>query len=190
MGRTAAAGAVLGTWLVLAVAAAFQCLLLSTPSQAGGLTPSCGVCGQWSAQGCPPSSSSSSSFLAVPSYHLFAHATRTTTGPKQHQSATMSKRNRSAWDEAMGLAGAAATQTKKKSGKRTSGRTTVLSKAMGKVDEETRREVRDARLEALEADNYVENAEEEPDEAYVDSEVRLGGERGRDRGPVGGWGRT
>ena len=88
----------------------------------------------------------------------------------------MSKRNRSAWDEAMGLAGAAATQAKKKGGKRTSGRTTVLSKMMGaKVDEETRREVRDARLEALEADNYVENAEEEPDEAYVDSEVRFGG---------------
>ena len=95
----------------------------------------------------------------------------------------MSKRNRSAWDEAMGLA---ATQAKKKGGKRTSGRTTVLSKAMGKVDEETRREVRDARLEALEADNYVENAEEEADEAYVDSEVRLGeGEEGGTGG--GGW---
>jgi len=84
----------------------------------------------------------------------------------------------------MGLAGAAATQAKKKGGKRTSGRTTVLSKAMGKVDEETRREVRGARLEALEADNYVENAEEEPDEAYVDSEVRLGGEKRGDRWPV------
>ncbi|GAB5031419.1 zinc finger hit domain-containing protein 1 [Nannochloropsis oceanica] len=67
-------------------------------------------------------------------------------------------------------AGAAASRAKKKSGKRTSGRTTVLSKAMGKVDEETRLEVRDARLEALEADNYVGNVEEEPDEEYVDSE--------------------
>lgn len=42
------------------------------------------------------------------------------------------------------------------------------------VDEETRREVRDARLEALEADNYVEN-QDAGDEAYVDSEVRVGG---------------
>ena len=41
------------------------------------------------------------------------------------------------------------------------------------VDEETRREVRDARLEALEADNYVEN-QDAGDEAYVDSEVRVG----------------
>lgn len=79
----------------------------------------------------------------------------------------------------MGLAGQTTAQTKKKGGKRTSGRTTVISKSMGKVDEETRREVRDARLEALEADNYVEDAEEEADEAYVDSEVRLGGGGGR-----------
>ena len=84
----------------------------------------------------------------------------------------MSKKNRSAWDEAMGLAGAASKQNKKKSTKRSSGRTAVLSKAMRVVDEETRREVRNARLDALEADNYVENAEEEDDEAYVDSEVR------------------
>lgn len=49
----------------------------------------------------------------------------------------------------------------------------MLSKAMRVVDEDTRREVRNARLEALEADNYVENVEEEPDEAYIDSEVRL-----------------
>lgn len=38
------------------------------------------------------------------------------------------------------------------------------------VDEETRREVRDARLEALEADNYAED-QDAGDEAYVDSEV-------------------
>lgn len=50
------------------------------------------------------------------------------------------------------------------------GRQAVLSKAMRVVDEETRREVRDARLEALEADNYVEN-QDAGDEAYVDSEV-------------------
>ncbi|TFJ86096.1 hypothetical protein NSK_002916 [Nannochloropsis salina CCMP1776] len=70
----------------------------------------------------------------------------------------------------MGLAGAGIKQTKKKGAKRSSGRQAVLSKAMQVVDEETRREVRDARLEALEADNYVENAGEEMDEAYVDSE--------------------
>lgn len=101
----------------------------------------------------------------------------------------MSKRNRSAWDEAMVQAGAAASRAKKKSGKRTSGRTTVLSKAMGKVDEETRLEVRDARLEALEADNYVGNVEEEPDEEYVDSEVRRHGGRhgGKTRGEGGWW---
>lgn len=83
----------------------------------------------------------------------------------------MSKKNRSAWDEAMGLAGAGPIAQAKKGGKRSSGRTAVLSKAMRVVDEDTRREVRNARLEALEADNYVENVEEEPDEAYVDSEV-------------------
>ena len=31
--------------------------------------------------------------------------------------------------------------------------------------------MRDARLDALEADNYVENADDAGDEAYVDSEV-------------------
>ena len=71
----------------------------------------------------------------------------------------------------MGLAGAGPIAQAKKGGKRSSGRTAVLSKAMRVVDEDTRREVRNARLEALEADNYVENVEEEPDEAYVDSEV-------------------
>ena len=54
---------------------------------------------------------------------------------------------------------------------RHTGRQAVLSKAMRVVDEETRREVRDARLEALEADNYVENQGDAGDEAYVDSEV-------------------
>lgn len=38
------------------------------------------------------------------------------------------------------------------------------------VDEETRQQVRDARLEALEADNYVEEQDNEPDDEYVDDE--------------------
>ncbi len=51
------------------------------------------------------------------------------------------------------------------------------------VDEETRREVRDARLEALEADNYVEHQDDAGDDAYVDSEV--GDWRKERRGSLG-----
>ena len=43
------------------------------------------------------------------------------------------------------------------------GRAVVLSKAMKVVDEETRRQVKDARLDALEADNYTgETVRREP----------------------------
>lgn len=35
-------------------------------------------------------------------------------------------------------------------------------------------QVRDARLDALEADNYVENADDAGDDAYVDSDVSNG----------------
>ncbi len=40
--------------------------------------------------------------------------------------------------------------------KRSSTRTVVLSKSFRVVDQETRREFRDKRLQALEADNYQE----------------------------------
>ena len=48
-------------------------------------------------------------------------------------------------------------------------RTVVVSKAFKVVDTETRRDIRDRRLLALEADNYVENetVEEEDYEAEV-----------------------
>lgn len=48
----------------------------------------------------------------------------------------------------------------------------VLSKAMKHVDEETRREFRERRLQALECDNYVEmEAAQVDDDAYNESEV-------------------
>lgn len=122
------------------------------------------------------------------------------------------KKNRSGWDEAMGNI-VQPKPTKRSSGTEESkpggpyvcmhfsptdghtdgprsipnppGRQAVLSKAMRVVDEETRREVRDARLEALEADNYVEN-QDAGDEAYVDSEVCVGGGGGRILGGVVG----
>jgi len=53
--------------------------------------------------------------------------------------------------------------------KRTSSRVHVVSKAMRVVDVETRREVRDKRLAALEADNYNEVQNEvQDDDAYDD----------------------
>ncbi|KAL3674487.1 hypothetical protein V7S43_000435 [Phytophthora oleae] len=59
--------------------------------------------------------------------------------------------------------------------KRLSGRTHKLSAAMRRVDDDTRNEVRNARLDALEADNFGEDADEgngtqDGDEAYVDEE--------------------
>ena len=57
--------------------------------------------------------------------------------------------------------------------KRASTRNVVLSKAMKFVDEETRKEFRDKRLQALEADNYVENETKlgADDDAYEESDV-------------------
>jgi zinc finger HIT domain-containing protein 1 len=56
--------------------------------------------------------------------------------------------------------------------KRSSTRNVVLSKAMKHVDEETRREFREKRLQALECDNYVEmEAAQQEDDAYNESEV-------------------
>ena len=56
--------------------------------------------------------------------------------------------------------------------KRASTRNVVLSKAMRYVDEETRKEFRDKRLQALEADNYVENEVPQggDDDAYESDE--------------------
>ncbi|TMW65143.1 hypothetical protein Poli38472_009310 [Pythium oligandrum] len=59
--------------------------------------------------------------------------------------------------------------------KRFSGRTVKLSKAMKHVDEETRAIVRNARLDALEADNYGEDealgeGDDGQDDLYVDDE--------------------
>ncbi|KAL7678566.1 putative Rab-GTPase-TBC domain, calponin domain, Zinc finger, HIT-type, CH domain superfamily [Plasmopara halstedii] len=61
--------------------------------------------------------------------------------------------------------------------KRLSGRTHKLSVAMRHVDDETRNEVRSARLDALEADNFGEDIEDgvgtqDGDETYIDEEER------------------
>jgi ribosomal protein S25 len=47
-------------------------------------------------------------------------------------------------------------------------RTVVVSKALRKVDQETRREVRDKRLRTLEADNYAVDLTAEAEEEYSD----------------------
>ncbi|DBA02085.1 TPA: hypothetical protein N0F65_011152 [Lagenidium giganteum] len=58
--------------------------------------------------------------------------------------------------------------------KRYSGRTMKLSKAMRHVDDETRAIVRNARLDALEADNYGEDGgadnDQDGDDLYVDDD--------------------
>lgn len=58
--------------------------------------------------------------------------------------------------------------------KRASTRNVVLSKAMKHVDEETRREFREKRLQALESDNYVEGeVAQVDDDAYAESDVSI-----------------
>lgn len=55
--------------------------------------------------------------------------------------------------------------------KRASTRTIVVSKSMRFVDLETRKEVRDKRLQKLDADNYIEDQEAgQEDDAYADSD--------------------
>ncbi|RQM16117.1 hypothetical protein KXD40_004331 [Peronospora effusa] len=59
--------------------------------------------------------------------------------------------------------------------KRLSGRTHKLSAAMRRVDDDTRNEVRNARLDALEADNFGEDVDEgdgtqDGDETYVEED--------------------
>lgn len=52
---------------------------------------------------------------------------------------------------------------------RSSSRTVVVSKAMRVVDDETRREIREKRIQMLEADNYLEDQDAGADEeAYAD----------------------
>jgi zinc finger HIT domain-containing protein 1 len=61
-------------------------------------------------------------------------------------------------------------------GKRQSSRTTVVSKAMRVVSVEARQEVRDKRIQQLEADNYQEEQEAtQDDDAYVESDEDTGG---------------
>ena len=58
--------------------------------------------------------------------------------------------------------------------KRTSTRVRVISKAMRYVDEETRREFRDRRLQMLESDNFVEEVVDvHADDAYNDDDVSV-----------------
>ncbi|KAE8906203.1 hypothetical protein PF005_g21431 [Phytophthora fragariae] len=73
--------------------------------------------------------------------------------------------------------------------KRLSGRTHRLSAAMRRVDDDTRNEVRNARLDALEADNFGEDADEgdgtqDGDETYVDEEEGGAGTAASGREPV------
>jgi zinc finger HIT domain-containing protein 1 len=59
--------------------------------------------------------------------------------------------------------------------RRQSTRTSVISKAMRFVDEDTRQEVRNKRIQQLEADNYGDElvAPADEDDAYEDSEVSV-----------------
>lgn len=77
----------------------------------------------------------------------------------------MSKRK--AWNTAMVATGQAPAR---RVAKRTSTRVTVVSKAMRVVDDETRMEVRDAMLDKLEADNYVEPQGTYEEDDYLDEE--------------------
>ncbi|KAF0696090.1 Aste57867_13128 [Aphanomyces stellatus] len=72
------------------------------------------------------------------------------------------------WDQTMASSGLVAPGHTPK--KRFSGRTVKISKAMKHVDEETRQQVRNARLDALEADNYVEATEGDEDMFILDDD--------------------
>ncbi|RHY11901.1 hypothetical protein DYB30_007120 [Aphanomyces astaci] len=71
------------------------------------------------------------------------------------------------WDQTMASSGLAVPGSAKVSRKRFSGRTVKISKAMKHVDEETRRQVRNARLDALEADNYMESTDGADEDMFV-----------------------
>ncbi|OQR86981.1 hypothetical protein ACHHYP_09634 [Achlya hypogyna] len=79
-----------------------------------------------------------------------------------------SKNAKRQWDQTMASSGLALPQAPRK---RYSGRTVKISKAMKHVDEETRKQVRNARLDALEADNYVEPTDDGEDEdLYIEDD--------------------
>ncbi|CAN0245737.1 unnamed protein product [Ectocarpus sp. 12 AP-2014] len=94
----------------------------------------------------------------------------------------MSQSKRKAWDATVQASGHVPTRTKTK---RASGRTVVLSKSMRVVDEETRNQVKDARLEALEADNYTEDHGGEQDDEFALDEDDERGDRPRGRSRAG-----
>lgn len=67
-------------------------------------------------------------------------------------------------------------KTIKEVNKRTSGRTTVISKSMRIVDDETRREETNRRIKQLEADAYMEELMSfnfEKDDEYDENDVRF-----------------
>ncbi|CAM9574625.1 unnamed protein product [Ascophyllum nodosum] len=102
----------------------------------------------------------------------------------------MSQNKRKAWDETVQQA-SGQTSTRKTT-KRASGRSVVLSKTMRVVDEETRNQVRDARLEALEADNYNEEqastpgGEQDDEFALDEDDERVDRQRARRSGKAPG----
>ncbi|OQS04242.1 hypothetical protein THRCLA_03513 [Thraustotheca clavata] len=80
-----------------------------------------------------------------------------------------SKNAKRQWDQTMASSGLLLQQAPRK---RYSGRTVKISKAMRLVDDETRKQVRNARLDALEADNYVEPTDEgDDDDLYIDDDM-------------------
>lgn len=85
----------------------------------------------------------------------------------------MSK-NRKAWNEAMKAMGAKVPAAAGKGSRRASSRISSVSKDLRVVDDETREHVRNARLDALEADNYAEEHVEK-DDAYSDEDEDGGG---------------
>eukprot|EP00904_Undaria_pinnatifida_P009576 jgi/Undpi1/5749/HiC_scaffold_2.g01023.m1 len=90
----------------------------------------------------------------------------------------MSQGKRKAWNATVQGSGLA---PPRKTTKRASGRAVVLSKSMRVVDEETRNQVKDARLEALEADNYTEDQGGEQDDEFALDEDDERGDRQRAR---------
>lgn len=83
-----------------------------------------------------------------------------------------SKRAKKQWDQTMAASGIVSRVNIKKR-KRTSGRAVKISKAMRIVDRETRKHLLNSRLNALEADNYEEQDQQNDDEEFFveDEEV-------------------
>lgn len=81
------------------------------------------------------------------------------------------KRAKKQWDETMAASGIVSKANIRR--KRTSGRTIKISKSMRVVDPETRKHLLNARLNALEADNYEEQEEQENDIDYFNDEEEV-----------------